>query len=825
MPVQAYPHIYLAGPAKTSGFTSIQSGGGKTKTPPRDRAGHATTIEARLKEAWKRAADRQAVAHGGRTGHYLEFVSSPGFDLAIKSLETRKSGIRLLNVRKEGDGPTEKTYATVFIPVTKSAFFLNRIRLYETEETEKKKPKHAKLVESIDDVRNALLEAFWTDRNKALGNTGATWVEAWLSTDSDLIIAEFRATCAALRIEEHPHRPLLRFPERSVLLISATRAQLSDLIERSDHIAEFRSAREPASFFIQLENKDQAAWSEDLKRRLTINGKGDVAVCILDRGFNDHPLLDGIVAETDRHAAHSEWGKTDDHGHGTLMAGAAALGDLQSHLESGKKVHVQHVLESAKILPPPPAANPQHLWGHVTARGISEAEIQSPLRRRVICMAVTAEEVQDLGKPSSWSAEIDALASGAEDAKQRLIVVSAGNVRNPEEWKGYPTENFTKEVEDPGQSWNALTVGGCTFKTNIVDKTLSGYRAIAAGGSLSPYSRTSLPWPHEKWPIKPELVCEAANVALGPNQAVFDPDDLQLLSTWRDSTAAHFSRFNGTSAAAAYAAWMSAQIHVRYPDAWPETVRGLLVHSAEWTDAMKREFLSGSGKAAYRKLLRVCGYGVPDLHRALYCLKNSLTLVSQAALQPFEKRDGRFVTKDMHLYRLPWPKSALLGLGEAQVKMRVTLSYFVEPGPGEIGWKDRYRYPSHGFRFELNSPGEEEDDFLGRINKQVRDEEQDESSRTDSPNDHWDLGQQRNVGSIHSDIWRGRAADLATSHLIAVRPSIGWWRERHHLGKFDRKARYSLVVSIHTDSQTVDIYTPVATLVGIATPVPIEILT
>jgi hypothetical protein len=85
------------------------------------------------------------------------------------------------------------------------------------------------------------------------------------------------------------------------------------------------------------------------------------------------------------------------------------------------------------------------------------------------------------------------------------------------------------------------------------------------------------------------------------------------------------------------------------------------------------------------------------------------------------------------------------------------------------------------------------------------------------------LGQQRNVGSIHSDIWTGSGADLASSNLIAVRPSIGWWRERHHLGKWDKRCRYSLVVSIQTPSQELDIYTPVAVQIGVGVPIPIEI--
>ena len=44
--------------------------------------------------------------------------------------------------------------------------------------------------------------------------------------------------------------------------------------------------------------------------------------------------------------------------------------------------------------------------------------------------------------------------------------------------------------------------------------------------------------------------------------------------------------------------------------------------------------------------------------------------------------------------------------------MRVTLSYFVEPSPEEVGSRDLYRYPSHGLRFELNGSGESEADFV-----------------------------------------------------------------------------------------------------------------
>lgn len=86
----------------------------------------------------------------------------------------------------------------------------------------------------------------------------------------------------------------------------------------------------------------------------------------------------------------------------------------------------------------------------------------------------------------------------------------------------------------------------------------------------------------------------------------------------------------------------------------------------------------------------------------------------------------------------------------------------------------------------------------------------------------WELGPQlRHLGSVHSDWWKGTASDLANRNMIVVYPVVGWWRERHHLGRWNRHARYSLIVTIQTPSEEVDIYTPVQT--QIAAGVPIEI--
>ena len=45
---------------------------------------------------------------------------------------------------------------------------------------------------------------------------------------------------------------------------------------------------------------------------------------------------------------------------------------------------------------------------------------------------------------------------------------------------------------------------------------------------------------------------------------------------------------SGTSPATALASRMAARLISAYPDYWPETIRGLMVHSARWTPAMEQ---------------------------------------------------------------------------------------------------------------------------------------------------------------------------------------------------------------------------------------------
>jgi hypothetical protein len=237
---------------------------------------------------------------------------------------------------------------------------------------------------------------------------------------------------------------------------------------------------------------------------------------------------------------------------------------------------------------------------------------------------------------------------------------------------------------------------------------------------------------------------------------------------------------------------------------------------------MLARFTNARAEIDYKNLLRCFGYGVPDLQRLLSSLDNSLTLISESSIRPFFKEGGRIktLTREMRPHPLPWPTDVLESLGNTDVTMRVTLSYFVEPSPGARGWTPRYGYQSHGLRFAVRKPLETPSAFEQRINSFVRDENYEAPGLADPG---WRFGRNNSLtslGSIHSDVWTGAAIDLASRGHLAVYPTMGWWNKRPHLGAFEKTANYSLIVTIETPKVEIDLYTPVAAAIGV--PIVIE---
>lgn len=326
----------------------------------------------------------------------------------------------------------------------------------------------------------------------------------------------------------------------------------------------------------------------------------------------------------------------------------------------------------------------------------------------MFCLPVTtnSDTPTKPGQPTLWSATVDALAVGTSVVRNgeelqllsppdpgaaRLIVVAAGNVDYFV--VQHLEESDTSPVRDPGQAWNALTIGACTDMIDPpADPTYAGWTTVAATGELSPHSRTSLPFGPRPWPIKPDIVLEGGNV-LHDGGSLFEPNHaaLSLRSTGHSNDQALASA-NATSAATAQASRLAALAMATYPGYWPETIRALLVHAAEWIlpmraaiDAARKQSLQ-----AQQMLLRRYGWGVPTEERVLYSSGQAVTLVVQDEFVPFA--GDEFKVPAFRLHDLPWPREVLQDLGDVLVTLRVTLSYFIEPTASRRGWRQRYKY-------------------------------------------------------------------------------------------------------------------------------------
>ncbi len=328
--------------------------------------------------------------------------------------------------------------------------FFRRLDQYASEQTLSGAPKHRNLFDRLQDIRLATLESFWTEATLPFPPADEPfWWEVWLRRDEGREIERFLRFAVAVGAEVHDRR--LAFDERTVVLSRATPRQLSESIDVLDDLAELRQARVLAGFFEALEPHEQADWIEELLDRASFSRESHApAVCILDTGVRaEHPLLRPALDAADLHSVEPGWGTADHDGHGTEMAGLALYGcTLADRLADSEPLVVPHLLESVKILPPPPQANDPELYGAITAEAVSRVEIQAPHRRRAFSMAVTCvtgEAIQPraYGQPTSWSAAVDALAAGrsfvtlpagldyldpGDPQSSRLIVVAAGNV-------------------------------------------------------------------------------------------------------------------------------------------------------------------------------------------------------------------------------------------------------------------------------------------------------------------------------------------------------------------------------------------------------------
>ncbi|WP_234731344.1 S8 family peptidase [Acidocella facilis] len=825
------PHILIDVFRKPAAYT-YPSRRQERKPLRDDYAAHAAELLAQLGAALgelpQSGADPRLRVQGLKPGTIVEVTTVPPAEnsrtKAVKiptRLEFPTQDVVVLRSQRNDDR-TES--ALLFVPDEARAFLRGRISDYGRAPGDQPRPDidRFEVVEEVRAIESGTLFVAGVD----LTAPDIVWWELWVRQPSALVNCLADAACNA-HIVVHENR--LLFPDTTVLFLHTSASALASFAMKvPGAINEIRRATGTIEPFLErgTTGLGQHDWVDELAQRVIAPAQNAPVVCTLDTGIAAaHPLI--VPGLRGAWAYDTAWGADDhypDGGHGTPLTGLVLYGDLEPLMNDTRQVVLTHGAESMKLLPPQgfPLTTPPS-YGIVTQGAVSSVEIESPGVLRSFCIATSTTDFPP-NQPSTWSGAIDQIASGAMPGEvdgstspanrpKRLLLVTTGNV----------TGGMTAEVlplhplEDPSQSWNALTIGGFTRKERPPAPPPVLHPAVPAN-HRSPYSRGSQSLPDDLTPIKPEVLFEAGNMMSdAAGFCGWDPS-VSLLSTGSDVTIEPLVPFWATSAAAGMAGNFIGRLQAARPDLWPETHRALTVDSARWPEPIRKKFTgrgarwkSGS-KAEKQKLLREFGYGVPDIERAVLSAQNDASLVAQAEIQPYALgADGRSaVFNEVHFYDLPWPKTVLEQLENETVTMKVTLSYFIEPNlTGRAATRpDTYR--SFGLRFEMKKRTETVDHFHSRISTNQETDGTGVQSETSS----WLLGPKAiQAGSLHCDVWRGPAIDLAGHDAIAVYPVGGWWKSHIGQNRITDKARYALVISISAPGYNVDLYSEITALV------------
>nr|AGC71239.1 hypothetical protein [uncultured bacterium A1Q1_fos_75] len=726
------------------------------------------------------------------------------------------------------DDKTES--ALLFVPDDARDFLRGRITEYGSADLGNRPRPDVNKFEVIETVAAARADALFVGTN-TMADATVRWWELWIREPQvDAPGYANRVADLARNAGFDVHADRLVFPDTTVIFVHAAVADLSVFASRiRGVITEVRRATGTIAPFLERGEDHEVTqhdWIDDLAGRIRSPAADAPSVCVLDTGVSAaHPLIrPGLAGAWAYDAA---WGADDHHhdgGHGTALVGLALYGDLDPLMNGAGNVELMHAAESMKLLPPGgfPATDPGN-YGVVTQGAVSSVEAERPNIPRTFCIASSTTDFPS-DRPSTWSGALDQIAAGsmtgdrkpeilAANHPKRLVMVATGNVQGGMLDDVLPCQM----LEDPAQSWNALTVGGFTTK----EQAPAGMKPAVAANNRSPYSRGSNIQPKDLTPIKPEVLFEAGNMAVDRSSFCAWHEDLSVLAAGSDVAQEPLVPFWATSAAAGFAGHFMGRLHAELPDRWPETLRALTVDSAQWPQPIRKQLIGRGAhwrslaKGKLQEILREVGYGVPDIQRAMLSARNDVTMIAEAEIQPYALgADGRSgVFNDMHFYKLPWPKTALEALENEIVTMKVTLSYFIEPNlTGKAATRPE-TYRSFGLRFDMKKRGETSTHFRDRL---AASQEHDET-KAEKETSCWLLGPKAvQAGSLHCDLWRGRAIELASHNEIAVYPVGGWWKSHAGQRRTTDKARYSLVISISAPGHAVDLQAEVVNLVNAA---------
>lgn len=404
--------------------------------------------------------------------------------------------------------------------------------------------------------------------------------------------------------------------------------------------------------------KLETALNADIKD-LKINGKppeNAAGILIVDSGIlSSHPLLENAVGDeiavaTKNNKRISDDDPYDDIGHGTQVAGIALYGDIKECIEN-KTFTPEIWIFSAKIMF-------KDEFGHSTydEEELLEHQLDNAVKRIVSnypnCKVINLS-LGDSAKKMHQGRRQFNLASLVDELSKELniiFVISIGNndFDNFDKYPDYLIDESTDRVKliDPATSALALTVGGLSNKLmpNLLLEKFMEYP--------SPITRVGLGL---RGMIKPEVI---ENGGGGFEE---ESDVITINPNWINE-ARLFTLVSGTSFSAAKISNFIAKIVNKYPNKSPNMIKALLLSSTsiplDRPKPLREISLYSSDKKAV-DLLKLYGYGKPDIEKSLFSESNRVLLM----------RENTIKLNHFHIYPIYLPKEFVDEKGERNISV------------------------------------------------------------------------------------------------------------------------------------------------------------
>jgi Subtilase family len=532
-------------------------------------------------------------------------------------------------------------------------------------------------------------------------------------------------------------------------------------------------------------------------------------VCVIDSGVQEkHPLLASAIVENDsRSWVPNETNLTADlvknGGHGTRVAGAVLYPNLVP--TSGQQQAVcwiqnARVLDkdfhlSKSLFPPVLISNIVKFYQGERGTRIFNHSITGSTPCRNQYMSAWAAEIDNL----SWQHDILFIVSagnlptngwfvGDHFVKSRLLIQD--HLQNGESYPNYLLSDSCR-VPNPAQSFQAITVGSVSLQT-FQDLPR---KSIAQQDYPSSFSCTGLGiWDS----IKPEVVEYGGDLVSdgGTPPSLTTPPEVcpDLVRSTLGGGPISARDCIGTSFAAPKVAHIAACLAAELPNESCLLYRALIIQSARfpsWVETTNFDLCSA---------IKLLGYGIPNLDRALGNSKNRVTLIARG--------ERRIAARQAQIYEVSLPDGLRSPGEDLDIRIEITLSYKAQPRRTR---RARKKYLSTWLDWDCSKKGEVPERFLDRVLKEYdapAEVEESDSIFNWVLNKRKNRGQARNVsrqeGTLQKDWAIIKAYDLRDSFCIAVVGHEGWNNDPN------ATVPYALVVSFEAVDTNIPIYTSIA---------------